>query len=105
MTTDDWYENYKKSVAESAKKIKVPKEITQDTLWQKAYITKAIEDANPEEGIYTFSADGKFGFSERYVNYIIQISYELGRENSFADAKVIRQNMKDEILAFIQDEL
>lgn len=102
MTSDEFYENFKKQVAEQSKKIKIPKDISQDILYLKAYLTKALEDSKTE-GCYTGKME--FGFSERMVNYIIQIAYEKGRSDSNVDAVKIRESLKEEIIEFIQESL
>lgn len=72
----EWYEKYKAQVEANAKKLVEPKDIDQHILWLKAAITEKhkVED----DKIFTFTADNKFGFSENYVNLLMQYAYNAG---------------------------
>lgn len=94
------YDAYTKGIAEDAKKIKVPKEITQNTLHFKNAIIKAVEDANIERAV---SGKMEFGFSERFVNYIIQIAYEKGRADSAVEYDKIKADVKAELMQYLEE--
>jgi hypothetical protein len=94
------YDAYKKNIAEGAKRIKVPKEITQDTLHFKNAIIKAVEDEKIE-GVY--SGKMEFGYTERFVNYIIQIAYEKGRADSAVEYKKVKAEIKEELMSYLDE--
>lgn len=76
------YEDYIARRNELASKLVIPKEADQGILMLKSAGCKVLEEASPEE-YFTFTnmKDGKFGFSERMVNMLMQLAYEAGRKD------------------------
>jgi hypothetical protein len=86
------YEIYRDRVRELAGQLApVPRDIKQELLWLKLTVIEKIEridqlTKNPENKIYTFRADaetenGKFGFSEPYVDLLMHYAYEAGKQS------------------------
>ena len=75
-----FWEEYRKRVTEGALKLSTPpKDIPQNILWLKAYVTERIENDKIEGCKYVGkSEDGTFGFTETLVNYLMYYSYEAG---------------------------
>ena len=73
---------------EDAKKLpKSPKEIDQHILWLKMAVIDRVEKIENlvDDKIYTFKSkdgDGKFGFSENYINLLMHYAYEAGKQNA-----------------------
>ena len=99
-----FWEDYKKRVAEGANKLSTPpKEIDQNILWLKAYVTERME----AEGIARYvgnsdANDGSFGFHETFVNYLMHYAFVSGtmaRADSFkrdtADMRAALDKVKD----------
>jgi hypothetical protein len=61
------------SKKEAAKIKTFPKTIDQHILWSKGIFSRALED-NKIEGCYCGKME--FGFSERMVNYLMQMAYD-----------------------------
>lgn len=64
------YENYRATVRREAEKTKRLLEVSQSALWAKAIATEAY--AGKHDGLETFTAGGKFGFTEPLVNQCIE---------------------------------
>ncbi len=87
------YELYRERVAEGAAKLPpLPKETSQSVLWLKAMIIEKVEksaEKNPD--LYTFRKTengnefAKFGFSEHYVNLLMQMAYDAGHKRASTD--------------------
>jgi hypothetical protein len=82
------YEKMKERSLEMAKKLpETPKEIGQHILWLKMAVTdriEIIEDIQDPE-IQTFrekGENGKFGFTEQYVNLLMHYAYEAGAKTA-----------------------
>lgn len=60
----------------------------QHILWLKMAICEKIDSRKSKnDKVFTFTdADGKFGFSEQYVNQIISYAYEKGRVDAYESA-------------------
>ena len=83
----EFWENYKKNVAEGANKLsKPPKDVSQNILWLKAYVGERMESEGLTRYVGDSSKEGTFGFAESYVNYLMHYAFEAGekaREDSF----------------------
>ena len=89
----EFWDMYKKKVVEGADKLsKPPKEVGQNILWLKAYVTEKLGETlykNRGTSMYVGKSganDGSFGFKEEFVNYLMHYAYEAGkmeREDSF----------------------
>ena len=98
----EFWENYKKNVAEGASKLsKPPKDVSQQILWLKAYVGERMEKEGFAKHVGK-TEDGTFGFAESYVNYLMHYAFEAGeksREHSFnnatADMKKALDKVKD----------
>jgi len=83
----EFWEMYKKRVAEGADKLsKPPKDVNQHILWLKAYVSERMEKEGLAKYVGDSSIEGTFGFAESYVNYLMHYAFEAGekaREDSF----------------------
>jgi hypothetical protein len=86
------YEIYRERVVEGAAKLPpLPKETDQSVLWLKMMIVEKVDTAvekNPD--LYTFrrketDESSKFGFSEQYVNLLMQMAYDAGHKRASDD--------------------
>jgi len=75
--SNQWYDKYMADVCERAKNVK-PKEVEQHVLHLKAIGSKALENG---DDCYTFRSGDKFGFSERFVNQLMQFAFDQGRKD------------------------
>lgn len=79
-----FWDEYKKRVADGADRLSAPpKEVEQNILWLKAYVTERMD----KEGLVKYvgkTDDGTFGFKENTVNLLMHYAYEAGR-NERAD--------------------
>jgi len=80
--SEDWYEKFMKRVKETSKSVEKPLEVSQDAIWFKTIICDALCDKY--EGIYTFKANDKFGFSEGLVNQIIEYAFQYARSQNYS---------------------
>lgn len=96
----EFWEIYKKRVAESAGRLpEPPKEISQNVLWLKAAITEKLQQTtykNRGNSMYVGTGE-TFGFKEELVNYIIHYAYEAGVESRRLDFENHTKNMKSTI--------
>jgi hypothetical protein len=102
----DFWDNYKKRVAEGANKLsKPPKDVSQQILWLKAYVGERME----KEGLAKYvgkTDDGTFGFAESYVNYLMHYAFEAGeksREHSFNNATADMKKALDKVKDALDD--
>lgn len=66
----------------------IQRDISQHILWLKNAICWKIDNfGKKRENVYTFKENGKFGFSEGYVNEIIAYAYEKGRIDAYEHAQ------------------
>ncbi len=85
------YELMKERSMESAKKLSsTPKDIGQHILWLKMAVIDRVEKIEnlKDPAICTFRSrgeDGKFGFTEQYVNLLMHYAYEAGKQNATND--------------------
>lgn len=87
-----FYEIYRERTIEMAKKLPAfPKETDQAILWLKSAIIEKVNTSDniDESAIYTFrktnagqEGGGKFGFSEQYVNLLMEMAYNEGRRRA-----------------------
>lgn len=82
-----FYDKMRERNMEDAKKLpKTPKEIDQHILWLKMAVIDRVEKIENlvDDKIYTFKSkdDGKFGFSENYINLLMHYAYEAGKQNA-----------------------
>jgi hypothetical protein len=110
------YEIMKERSMESAKKLSsTPKDIGQHILWLKMAVIDRVEKIenlkDPE--ICTFRSrgeDGKFGFTEQYVNLLMHYAYEAGKQNAtdrltrhFTESTTAMKNAIDSIVNALDD--
>lgn len=72
MDAESAYDKFRAAVKAKAANIKRPLEISQSALWAKSVIVEALADKS--DGLYTFRAGDKFGFSELLVNQCIEFA-------------------------------
>lgn len=86
-----FYDKMRERNMEDAKKLpKSPENIAQHILWLKMAVIDRVEKIENlvDDKIYTFTRkangddDGKFGFSEHYVNLLMHYAYEAGKQNA-----------------------
>jgi hypothetical protein len=86
-----FYEIYRERTIEMAQKLPpLPKETSQAILWLKSAIIEKVEniDKVTDPSIYTFRKNEdnpetkKFGFSEQYVNLLMEMAYNEGRRRA-----------------------
>jgi hypothetical protein len=109
-----FYDKMRERNIEEANKLpESPKDIDQHILWLKAAAIYRIEtlDKRIDDKIYTFKQKvgddnyGKFGFSEHYLNLLMNYAYEAGKKN--ATESLTRhfnestKNMKDAIESIV----
>jgi len=102
----DFWENYKKNVAEGASKLsKPPKNVEQNILWLKAYVSERMEKEDLAKYVGK-TDDGTFGFSESFVNYLMHYAFEAGeksREYSFNNATKSMKDALDKVKDALDD--
>lgn len=97
-----FWEEYKKRVAEGADRLSAPpKEVEQNILWLKAYVTERMD----KEGLVKFvgtSGTDTFGFKEETVNLLMHYAYEAGKnervdsyKRDTADMRAALDKVKD----------
>ena len=97
-----FWEEYKKRVAEGASKLSpLPKDVPQNILWLKAYVSERMETEGKAKYVGK-SEDGTFGFTEELVNYLMYYAFEAGersREHQYtratSDMKAALDKVKD----------
>jgi hypothetical protein len=93
----EFWDIYKKRVAEGADKLPAPpKEVEQNILWLKAYVTEKME----KEGLARYvgksgANDGSFGFKEEFVNLLMHYAFEAGMKNREYQFNESTKNMKE----------
>lgn len=80
-SAQEWYENFRKNVKNKAKEIEGELDISQDALYLKNVVAERFED---NDRYYTFSANGKFGFSESLVNQMIEHAIMYGASRTYS---------------------
>jgi hypothetical protein len=102
----EFWEMYKKRVKEGADKLsKPPKNVEQNIIWLKAYVSERME----KEGLAKYvgkTDDGTFGFVESYVNYLMHYAFEAGeksREHSFNSATEDMRKALDKVKDALDD--
>lgn len=102
----DFWENYKKKVAEGADRLsKPPKDVSQQILWLKAYVGERMEKEGLAKHVGN-TVDGTFGFAESYVNYLMHYAFEAGeksREHSFNQSTEDMKKTLDKIKDALDD--
>ena len=97
-----FWDDYKKRVAEGANRLSTPpKEVGQNILWLKAYVSERMET----EGLARYvgkTDDGTFGFKEETVNLLMHYAYEAGKmeradnyKRDTADMRAALDKVKD----------
>jgi hypothetical protein len=83
-----FYDKMRERNMEDAKKLpKSPNDIGQHILWLKMAVIDRVEKIENlvDDKICTFRSkedDGKFGFTENYVNLLMHYAYEAGKQNA-----------------------
>jgi hypothetical protein len=92
----DFWEMYKKRVNEGSDRLpSPPKEVGQNILWLKAYVSEKLGETlykNRETSIYV-GKDETFGFKEEYVNYLMHYAFESGLKCREMDYKNATKDM------------
>ena len=96
----EFWDFYKKRVADGATKLSAPpKEVSQNILWLKAYVSERMDTEGKARYV---GKDETFGFKEEFVNLLMHYAYEAGlaaREDSFnratADMRKTLDTIKD----------
>jgi hypothetical protein len=104
----EFWDIYKKRVAEGADRLsKPPKEVEQNILWLKAYVTERMEKEDIKLYVGKSGAnDGSFGFKEEFVNYLMHYAFEAGeksREYSFNNATKSMKDALDKVKDALDD--
>jgi hypothetical protein len=98
----EFWDMYKKRVAEGAGKLSTPpKEVDQNILWLKAYVSERMQDTDRYVG-----KGETFGFKETFVNYLMHYAFEAGmksREHSFNNATDDMKKTLDKIKDALDD--
>jgi hypothetical protein len=100
----EFWDIYKKRVAEGADKLPAPpKEVEQNILWLKAYVTEKME----KEGLAKYvgksgADDGSFGFKEEFVNYLMHYAFEAGMKHREHNFKSETKSMKESLYKITQ---
>lgn len=77
---EDAYTWYKKLIDSEKSNLTIPKEASQAMLILKGAGSELLEKQDPSK-YFTFTHNGKFGFSEQMVNMLMQIAYEKGSKD------------------------
>jgi hypothetical protein len=100
----EFWENYKARVAAGAGRLSTPpKEVEQNILWLKAYVSERMEKEALVKYVGKVGAnDGSFGFKEEFVNYLMHYAFEAGYahnqhsfNNEIANMKKALDKVKD----------
>lgn len=93
----EFWDIYKKRVAEGADRLsKPPKEVEQNILWLKAYVTERMEKEDIKRYVGKSGAnDGSFGFKEEFVNILMHYAFEAGEKNREYSFNNATKSMKD----------
>jgi len=93
----EFWEMYKKRVAEGADRLsKPPKDVEQNILWLKAYVTERMGKEDIKLYVGNSGAnDGSFGFNEKFVNYLMHYAFEAGEKNREYSFNNATKSMKD----------
>jgi hypothetical protein len=100
----EFWDIYKKRVAEGADKLPAPpKEVEQNILWLKAYVTEKME----KEGLAKYvgksgANDGSFGFKEEFVNLLMHYAFEAGMKHREHNFKAETKSMKESLYKITQ---
>jgi len=98
----EFWDMYTKRVAEGADKLSTPpKEVDQNILWLKAYVSERMQDT-----VRYVGKDETFGFKETFVNYLMHYAFEAGmksREHSFNNATDDMKKALDKIKDALDD--
>jgi hypothetical protein len=96
----EFWDMYKKKVAEGADKLSnPPKDVSQNILWLKAYVTEKLGETlykNRGTSMYVGKSganDGSFGFKEEFVNYLMHYAFEAGLKSREMDYKKATKDM------------
>lgn len=82
------YDIMKERVVEKAKTLPaIPTDISQHILWLKMAIVEKVEniDKIEDENVTTFRSGDKFGFTEYYVNILMEMAYNAGHKQATDD--------------------
>jgi hypothetical protein len=104
----EFWDTYKKRVNEGADKLsKPPKDIPQNILWLKAYVSERMDKENLKKYVGNSGAnDGSFGFTEELVNYLMYYAFEAGeksREHSYNQSTIDMRKALDKIKDALDD--
>jgi hypothetical protein len=103
----EFWDMYKKKVAEGADKLpSPPDEVGQNILWLKAYVGERMETEGLARYVGDSSKEGTFGFAESYVNYLMHYAFEAGeksREHSFNNATADMKKALDKVKDALDD--
>lgn len=83
MDASSAYDRFRAEVKKKAERLARPLEVSQAALWAKSIACEAF--AGKADDHFTFTADGKFGFSEMLVNQCIEYAMRSVYEGSTPD--------------------
>lgn len=83
MDAQSSYDKFRATVKAKAERITGPLAVSQAALWAKSIAVQAF--AGKHDDHFTFTADGKFGFSEKLVNQCIEYAMRSVRDGSVLD--------------------
>lgn len=93
-----FYDIYREMVSKKAETLPpFPKETSQSILWLKAAILEKakISDLERDSNYYTVETGEKFGFSEHYLNLLMEIAYDIGHRNATENLTKIHKSSTD----------
>lgn len=98
------YDEYREKVLEGSKTLdKIPSKVSQRVLWLKAFATHKIDNSEFEDKYKTFTFHGKndpeaFGFTEIYVNMLMQYAYDMGKKDTENNLKTTYESRNKNLL-------
>jgi len=90
-----FYDKMRERNMEDAKNLPTtPKEASQTILWLKMAIIDRVEEIENRKDIFTFrdKTNDRFGFTENYVDVLMQMAYDEGHKRATEDLKSRHEN-------------
>ncbi len=90
-----FYDKMRERNMEDAKNLPTtPKEVSQTILWLKMAIIDRVEEIENRKDIFTFrdKTNDRFGFTENYVDVLMQMAYDEGHKRATEDLKSRHEN-------------
>jgi hypothetical protein len=102
----EFWDFYKKRVEEGAVKLSPrPNEVDQNILWLKAYVQEKFSNEGYHRHVGEAGTDS-FGFTEKYVNYLMHYAYEAGmkaRDHQFKESTNKMHTALDKIYDVLEE--